>query len=269
MHVKRYTAVFLLLTAALYSAPAKKPKVAKPVIANGTPVLWRDPTQISSLNLIYGSGGAENQPHGPYTFVNEDMNGTNPKFHVKDGNGVKWTVKMGAEAKPETAAARITWAAGYFTPDDYFLPQIQVANMQRLKRGWKLVAPDGTVHNVRLKRDEKDEEKKVGDWEWEQNPFVGTRQLNGLKVLMATVNNWDLKDVNNEIVQKGSELIYMVSDLGASFGTAGETRPLSKAKGNVDSYINSKFIRSMTPTTVSFEVPARPSWLILGKSQRV
>jgi len=162
-------------------------------------VLWRDPVDIASRNLYYGSGGEQNQPHAPYTFVEEDMNGTNPKFVVTDHDGVKWTVKLGIEARPETAASRLVWAAGYFTNDDYYLADLQVANMPaRLKRGWKLVAPDGSMHDVRLKR-KIPGQKEIGDWQWRAAPFAGTREFNGLKVMMALVNNWDLKDDNNKV----------------------------------------------------------------------
>ena len=53
------------------------------------------------------------------------------------------------------------------------------------------------MHNVRLKRTE--DEKKIGTWRWRNNPFAGTRELDGLRVMMAVINNWDLKDKNNAI----------------------------------------------------------------------
>jgi hypothetical protein len=78
---------------------------------------------------------------------------------------------------------------------------------------------------------------------------------------MAVLNNWDLKDENNAIYQKDSERIFMVSDLGASFGSAGRVWPPYKAKDNFDSYSHSKFIRGVTAQgTVDFVVPARPGW---------
>src|SRR5690349_657207 len=69
-------------------------------------VMWRDPVDISSRDLYYGPGGKEHEPKGTFTFEKEDMGGTNPKFDVVDEAGVKWKVKMGAEARPETAASR-------------------------------------------------------------------------------------------------------------------------------------------------------------------
>lgn len=54
------------------------------------PVLWKNPADIASRDLFYGSGGQENKPHAPFSFVEEDLSGTNPKLHVRDRDGVKW-----------------------------------------------------------------------------------------------------------------------------------------------------------------------------------
>jgi len=113
---------------------------------------------------------------------------------------------------------------------------------------------------VRLKRESADE-RKIGNWRWRYDAFAGTRELNGLKTLMAVINNWDLKDENNAIYQVGDRRIYMVSDLGASFGTAGRAWPPANSKGNLDTYSQSWFIRSVMPETVSFQTPARPRWV--------
>jgi hypothetical protein len=83
-------------------------------------VLWHDPTDMETRNLLYGSGGEDHQPHGTFTFVAEDTEGTNPKLDVRDQDGVKWKVKLGPEARPEVAASRFLWAAGYFTQEDTF-----------------------------------------------------------------------------------------------------------------------------------------------------
>jgi hypothetical protein len=228
--------------------------------------LRRDPTDIASLDLIYGSGGGGHQPRGTFTFIQEDLEGSNPKFDVRDQDGVKWKVKLGAEARPEVAASRLVWAAGYFTTEDYFLADLHVQGLpSRLHRGQDLVASDGTLHNVRLKRSIKSQEK-LGNWQWASNPFVGTQELNGLRVLMALINNWDLKDSNNAVYQSkredGSaelEQVYLVSDLGASFGTSGVTLPIDASKGNLDAYKHSKFISKHTLDYVDFGTPGRPT----------
>jgi hypothetical protein len=246
------------------------PKNAKAGIAEpghgAKPALWRDPTDIASRNLLYGSGGEGRQPHGPFTFIEEDMEGTNPKFDVHDQDGAKWKVKLGAEARPEVAASRLLWAAGFFTNEYYFVEELHVQGLPpHLHRGQNLVASDGTLHNVRLKRSAKGEEK-VGMWQWASNPFVGTREFNGLRALMALINNWDLKDSNNAVYDEkhnegaaDPEQIYLVSDLGASFGTTGLALPLDSSKGNLDAYKHSKFISNITPDYVDFGAPSRPS----------
>ena len=43
----------------------------------------------------------------------------------------------------------------------------------------------------------------------------------------------------------GDKRIYEVSDLGASFGTAGRGLSHTKSKGNVRSYTRSKFIKKV------------------------
>lgn len=240
------------------------------ITRQGLVVLWRNPGDIRSRNLFYGPGGEADAPHSVFTFVKEDMNGTNPKFVVRDENGVKWKVKMGAEAQPETVASRLVWAVGYSTNEDYFLPVLRVENMpSHLNRGQKLVGPEGMVRNVRLKRYLKGE-KKLGDWQWRDNPFSGARELNGLRVMMALINNWDLKDENNSVYEEkhfeGSpkpEQMFMVSDLGASFGTTGRSWTHAKSKGNLKSYRDSKFIRKVTGRYVDFNVPTRPALIFV------
>ena len=260
----------LVLLIQIPARPANKSHEAAPAVATAVPAyLWHDPTDISSRDLYYGPGGKEHAPHTTYTFIKEDLNGTNPKFDVRDENGVKWRVKLGVEARPEVVATRLVWAVGYYANEDYFVPELRVEDMPRLKRGQNLVSKDGTVHNVRLKRSLKGEEK-ISDWKWSGNPFTRQRQLNGLRVMMALLNNWDLKDENNAIYEEkhgdsGSpELHYAVSDLGASFGTTGRSLTHSMSKGNLKAYQHSKFIRKTTSEYVDFYVPSRPALIYLA-----
>ena len=129
--------VTLFLTALLLSLPAaqaakKKPKGAHPeaeITGTIRTMLWHEPKNIRSLNLYYGPGGPEHVPHGTVTFLKEDRKGSNPKFDVEDDSGVQWKVKLGSEARPETVAARLVWAAGYFANEDYFVPVLQTREM--------------------------------------------------------------------------------------------------------------------------------------------
>lgn len=248
----------LVLGALAVETKAKVDTVGvKDTTNNGAAVLWREPTDIASRNLFYGPGGKAHVPRGPFTFKEEDMAGTSPKFDVVDEDGVRWRVKMGDEARPETVASRFVWAVGYLANEDYFMPVLHVEHMPRLRRGSHLVSKDNSVSNVRLKRHLPDE-KKVGIWSWAKDPFTGTREWYGLRVLMAVMNNWDLKDVNNSVYQtrgQPSEERYLVSDLGASFGATG----LYKApKGDPSAYCKSKWINRISPKFVDFNVPSAP-----------
>ncbi len=204
---------------------------------------------------------------GPFTFVREDLAGTNPKIVIRDASGEKWSVKFGAEAAPETAASRLTWAAGYFANEDYFLRDVRVENIPHdLKRARRFVGSGGTLHNVRLKRHH-DDEKKTASWAWYESPFAGTRELNGLRVLMALMNNWDLTDENNAVFEEkrdGSPVrIYMVSDLGSTFGTGSLAWPLRRGRGDLDAYRHSQFATQVAASYVDFHTPTRPEWFFL------
>ncbi len=245
--------------------PAQQPGE---ITGNILTVLWREPKNISGENLFYGAGGKNNEPHGPFTFLKEDLEGTNPKFDVMAADGVKWKVKLGDEARPETVVSRLVWSVGYNTDWDYFSPAIQVQEMPfRLHRGQKLVGPNGAVQNVRLKR-EPQGEKKIGIWKWRHDPFTGTREWNGLRVLMAVVNNWDLKDENNAIREAKlpgdrAERFYEISDLGSSFGKNGLSRDRKKSKGDLEFYVRSQFIKKIGPDYVDFATPRRADVITL------
>ena len=220
-------------------------------------LIWRDPGDIASLDLIAGAGGPEHAPNpeGPFTFVKEDLEGTNPKFDVTDAAGVTWRVKLGEESRTEIAASRLMWAAGYFVDEDYYLPQLAVRGLPKLGRGQDFVSPAGTVNGAGLKRRQPDA-KKAGHWDWFANPLLGTREENGLRIMMALLNNWDLKQINNSIIEIDGERRYMVSDLGATLGRTGNY--LTRSKGAVAGYDSSPFVRQTNEGFTDFVVHSRP-----------
>ena len=218
--------------------------------------LWQDPSPIAARDLIYGAGGKEHAPgSGTYTFLKEDLDGNSPKFVVKDQEGVEWKVKIGAEARAETAATRLVWAMGYATDEDYLLPAVRVSNMpSKLNRGSESVSADGTVRDARWERMG---HKKQGIWRWRKNPFSKTRELDGLRVMMALLNNYDMKDSQNSVYLKGDTKIYLVSDLGATLGSTGSSWPKASIKGNAERYAQADFIKKVSSHHVDF---AAPSW---------
>jgi hypothetical protein len=227
--------------------------------AGSTAALWRDRGDVATLDLLDGPGGKEHQPGINFKFIEESKSGTSPKFDVEDENGTKWKVKLGPEVKSETAATRLVWAAGYFVDEIYYRPQIRVQGMKRLSRGQKYVSDGGLVREARLER--QGGGKKLKNWSWYENPFVGTREFNGLRVMMALINNWDLKEINNGVFDVNGEPRYEVTDLGASLGRTG--KPFGRSKGVMKDYAEAKFIKEVTPESVDLVMHSRPFFLTI------
>ena len=233
------------------------------------PTLWQEPSNIESRDLFYGPGGrdAAPDPADKFTFVRRSSSGTSEKIIVDDGKGRSWTVKFGAEARPETAASRIVWAVGYHVDQVYFVKRTHIEG----RGGFD-------IWDVRFERRD-DGFKEIGLWQWDMSPFNGTRELQGLKVLMALLNNWDLKDVNNKIVQPNkssggdrSERVFYVADLGATLGSTGsffQKLPFFKSapagsKGVPDSYANQVFIDSVSGGHVHFHYEGKNPRVLEG-----
>lgn len=223
-------------------------------------VIWHETVDVPQLNLIYGAGGKEDAPlpSARYKFLKEDESGSNPKFDVEDDRGIRWRVKLGPEPRAETAATRLLFAAGYFVDEDYYIEDLRVEGLPKLHRGQSFVSGDGIVHGARLERRMK-AVKKLGTWEWDKNPFVGSKEFNGLRVMMALVNNWDLKTVNNSIYQMETQTVYAVTDVGATFGKTGNTA--TRSKSNLKDFEDSKFIDKITPDHVDFVLHSRPLFI--------
>jgi len=225
--------------------------------ANFPQQIWRDPGDMASLDLIYGTGGKAHAPDptGTFTFDKEDLAQTSPKFWVTDGQGVAWKVKLGAEPQAETAATRFLWAAGYFVNEDFYISDLTVKGLPKLQRGQEFVSSGGIVHGARLER-KLATVTKLGDWDWFDNPFLGHRELNGLRVMMSLLNNWDLKAANNSIYAVDGERRYAVSDVGATFGNTGNS--LTRSKGVPKDYERSAFIAKDSPDFMDFVLHSRP-----------
>jgi len=221
--------------------------------------LWKEPNNISSLDLYYGQGGFENRPKGSFKLVGKpNLKSGIPTLVVEDSTGKKWHVKLGKEAQAETAATRLLWAVGYYSDETYYLPAMKVEGLDKYQkdvmRGGAVVR--GYVFRARL--EPFDSSGKFVNWNWFENPFVGTREFNGLKVMMALINNWDLKKSNNKIYfdKESNENQYLVHDVGATFGKTGNV--FKHSKSNLDDYAESKFIKDVSNRDVDFVMNTRP-----------
>jgi hypothetical protein len=239
MHTTKFRSVILLavilcITSVDVGVVANQKKT-KPV-PRGTAVMWERPSDISSRDLFLGPGGANMRPDlRRITFIKEEKGGYSKKYRVRDGSGREWVVKIGKEAQSETSAIRLLWAVGYLTEVNYLVPRVTIPGK-------------GTFTNVRFEA-RPEQWDRVGEWKWKKNPFVGTPQYQGLKIMMAMINNWDLKDSNNVIIDGGDgELRYVISDLGATFGHASTTPlfwRLTRSRNNPSKYTRSKFLEKV------------------------
>jgi len=228
--------------------------------SGGGSVIWQDRGDAAALDLLSGSGGKDHEPGTSLRFLEESRDGTSPKFEVEDERGTKWKVKLGEEARSETAATRLLWAAGYLVDENYYRPQIHVAGLPRLARGQEFVSADGIVSGARLERVPAGGKATSSTWSWYDNSFTGTREFNGLRVMMALINNWDLKEVNNVVSDANTGVAwYRISDLGATFGRTGNS--LARTKGVSKDYADSRFIMQVTATHVDFALGSRPFFL--------
>lgn len=248
----------LLLSAALVPVLGPAPASgAQEKSAGGTarPMLWRDPGDIASRNLYWGSGNEQGAPKPPLRFVKEDSSGTRPKVHVTDANGVTWSVKFGEEAHSEVAASRIAWALGYMVEESYFVPSGRIEGARGLDRAKKHIGPDGSFRAARFEKRPDNISRQNVEWEWDSNPFVGTKELTGLIMLNSLLNNFDTKKSNNEVLRVSAANgtatdWYVVSDWGGTFGRGGGR--ISNSKWDLEDYRKAPYIRGVSGDRVRF-----------------
>jgi hypothetical protein len=234
----------------------KKKKAKKP-LPPGKAVLWEEPRDIDSRDLLAGPGGERMKPDlGRVTFVREETGGWSKKYRVKDGADKTWVVKLGKESQSETAAVRLVWAVGYPTEVNYLVPCVRIEGAPQPKD--EEACAGGGYRNARFEA-RPEGVKRLDEWPWVGSPFEGRREMQGLRVLMVFLNNWDTKDDNNVIFhvrQRGAdELQYAISDLGATLGKTGGGRlwKLKRSRSHPQDYAEAKFIKEVRQGYVKFE----------------
>lgn len=235
--VQGMTIFLLLAVTPISSAIAARAGIAGK--RKAVPVLWQEPFDIETRDLALGPGGETMFPDlRELTLIKQETGGHSLKYRVRDGAGQEWVAKIGDEAQSETAAVRLLWAVGYVTEVSYLVPKIYITGLNQ------------TFENVRLEARPKNVKRK-GQWHWINNPFTGTRELQGLKVMMALLNNWDTKDSNNHILvarnlETGEKTRqYVISDLGATLGKSSGP-PLfwrmARSRNVPEDFANARFI---------------------------
>lgn len=219
------------------------------------------PAQLAELwvlpdgtrDLYWGVGGQRlaPDPAARYTVIEIKRGGFSRGYTVRDPGDREWSAKFPPEAPTEVVASRLLWGVDYHQPPVYYLADWEAhdapaPNPQQPAR-FREKKPD--LHGLDAGR----------NWSYYRNPFVGTRQLNGLLVLHAMLGNSDLKDEQNVLYtldtpHHGASRWYVARDLGQTFGRTGVFNP---PRGDVDVFERTPFIRGVANGHVRFEYRGR------------
>jgi len=208
--------------------------------------LWQQPDDVASRDLEYGPWGKEHapKPDQTFTFAHFKTNGVSPGMTVKDAEGREWSVKQSPdEGKVEVTLSRVLSALGYHQPPVYYLETFSMKDEHGLR-----TMPGGRFR-PKLK-----ELEELGDWSWQENPFVGTKPYQGLLVVLMAFNSSDLKNSNNSLYEfkpkdGRHERWYVVRDIGTALG---ETARLTPKRNDPDIFAREKFISSVHDGFVEF-----------------
>jgi hypothetical protein len=217
--------------------------------------LWEDPARGGPRDDFYGPWGRQHAPDpgDTYKFVKTKLHGNSPGLTVMDAHGRKWHVKQGPEAPVEVAVSRILSDLGYHQPPVYFLDRFTLTDEAGTRQvtGGRFRLDDGSLRDL-------------GDWSWQENPFVGTQPYQSLLVILMMFNSTDLKNSNNTLYElsgsrEGATRWYVVRDLGASLGKTGRFYP---PRNDAVGFEQTLFVRTVQDGYVKFDYHGRHKELL-------
>ena len=241
-----------------FRSELKRRREGEPPLRSDRAAIWSDPGHVQKRNL---GGGPGEPPLPPFRFIEEHDTGSQPTMSVRDAKNREWRVKWGAEVRTETFGTRLAWALGYFAEQTHFVAEGEITGAHDLRRAKACIDDQQRFREARFELTGEPTVVKHFDahsWAWNDNPFVGTRELNGLKILMMLVSNWDNKDVRD--VARGSntaifehrlrdgrrEARYLIIDWGAALGAWG-SNVVQRGRWDPDAYTaqNELFVTGM------------------------
>lgn len=228
-------------------------------------------------------------PKPPFTFVREDLSGTQPKVFVRDAAGANWNVKFGYEVHNESFCWHVVEACGYFAEASFYVPEGRFEGYHPMHRQTTSVQPDGRFTAARFQYREPDLKFRTDrNWRWDRPPFAGTKELSGLKILIMLFSNWDNKDgragpgvTNTAEFDLRGKRIAAFTDWGSGMGKWGSVAG-SNSNWNCADFTaqTPEFVKGVERGTVVFGwsgvinngfktgiIPAHVGWLVqsLGK----
>jgi hypothetical protein len=259
-HDPRAHRIVPILVALVATGGACHPPVKSTIPSPPTPAqlaeLWIEPPP--NRDLFWGVGGRRLAPDSTatYTVIEIKRSGFSRGYDAVGPGKREWSVKFPPEAPTEVVAARLHWGIGYHQPPNYYVPEWSAEKAPRPNpqdpARFRENKPD--LHGL----------DAVGTWSHYQNPFVGTIQHKGLLVLQAMLGNSDIKDQNNAVYQlkeafEAATKWYVVRDLGHTFGRTGV---ISAARGDVEAFEQTPFIKGIVNGRVKLEWRGRHGVLL-------
>jgi hypothetical protein len=177
------------------------------------------PEDIEQRNLLNGRRRRRNETrHQPSDFYRrKDWRLVDRSIGSATPKATNGSLRLAKKPSQTRQANRLLWALGYETEIAYLIPKLKIEGK-------------GEYENVRLEARPKDV-KRSGNWMWENNPFIERARVQGPQILMVMINNWDMKDDNNEILAPRAQLARRSCATSSAISAVRSARPaeLSRA----------------------------------------
>jgi hypothetical protein len=212
--------------------------------------LWSEPSDLAKRDLFLGPGGQSGTPDISSGLTVVKVAGRkSSNLIVQNDAGTSWAVASGPSAKAEISASRIIWAVGYHADQIHWFKEISV-------REAKLRQVQDAALMLRHKN-----YRILGTWSWTSNPFRDSRELEGLRTLMAVLHAFNLEDSKNRIVEDVNtrDRIYYVSDLRDTLGKAG-----NHSAGKAQDFSREPFIERTDNGVVFFRAKGKDAAVLKG-----
>jgi hypothetical protein len=230
--------------------------LATPPTAAQLAELWVAPS--AERDLFWGVGGERlaPDPNATYKVTDVKRTGFSMGLTVEGPGKRKWSAKLPPEAPTEVVASRLIWGLGYHQPPIYYVGKWNAEG-----------APDKNPQLPARFRESKPDFYGLDSddvWSYYKNPFVGTKELNGLLILQVMLGNSDLKDAQNALYTltkpyEGASRWYVARDLGQSFGRTGV---IDTPRGDIKVFEETPFIKGVAGPYVRFEYRGRHGRLV-------
>ena len=178
--------------------------------------IWREPTSAEAGRSAFRSWRRRGVPVPPFRFVEEHLAGSQPCVAVRDARDRLWRVEVGTRGQAGSVCRAPRRGVRLLRRGHTLRRRPERSpSVKDLARARQCIADDGWFADARFELEDRDVRMLFDEhsWAWNDNPFVGTRQLSGLKIVTMLLSNWDTKDRRD--VARGSNTAIFEVPVGA------------------------------------------------------